>query len=79
MNDGEPQQVSDEKVIIANRISDKVEDRTFRVNLTLKKFLSKKNKVYRLRVFGDGKVPIEKDGYEFKIDILIQNDFDNIF
>jgi uncharacterized protein (TIGR02687 family) len=79
MNDGEPQQVSDEKVIIANRISDKVEDRTFRVNLTLKKFLSKKDKVYKLRVFSDGKVPIEKDGYDFKIDILIQNDFDNIF
>ncbi len=79
MNDWEPQQISDEKVIIANRISDKIEDRTFRVNLTLKKFLSKKDRLYKLRVFSDWRVPIEKDGYDFKIDILIQNDFDNIF
>jgi hypothetical protein len=76
--DGESR-ISDEKTIVANKISDRIEDRTFRINLTLKSGKYDKNKTYRLRVFSEGKIPKEMPGYDFNINILIQNDFDSIF
>lgn len=71
--------ISDEKTIIANKISDKIEDRIFRIHLTLKSWKYNKTKTYKLRIFRDGKIPTEQDGYDFRIDILIQNDFESIF
>ena len=75
----DPVQISDEKVILANNTSDRIEDRIFKMQLTLKSWNYDKNKTYRLRVFSDWKNEIEKQGYDFKIDILIQNDFGSIF
>lgn len=75
----EPIIISDEKTIIADKTSDKIEDRMFKLQLTLKSWNYDKKKNYRLRIFSDWKVPKEKEWYDFTIDILIQNDFDSIF
>jgi uncharacterized protein (TIGR02687 family) len=75
----EPIIISDEKTIIADKTSDKIEDRIFKLQLTLKSWNYDKKKDYRLRIFSDWKTPKEKEWYDFTIDILIQNDFDSIF
>ncbi len=77
INSGEPKMVSDEKTIVANKKSDKIEDRMFRVSLTLKAWVT--NWDYRLRIFSDWRAKTEKPWYDFKINKLIDNDFDSIF
>ena len=69
--------VSDEKSIIADKESDKIEDRMFRVSLTLRSGV--KNWTYRLRIFSDWKSKTEKPWYDFDVNKLIDNDFDAIF
>jgi len=70
----EPIQVSDEQKITANNTSDKVEDRTFKIALTLKSWVENwKN--YRLRIISDWKNKEEKQWYDFKKDVLIDDVF----
>lgn len=73
----EPKLVSDEKTIVADKISDKIEDRMFRIGLTLKSWVA--NWSYRLRIFSEWKSKIEKPWYDFEVNKLYDNDFDSIF
>jgi hypothetical protein len=70
----EPIQVSDEQKITANNTSDKVEDRTFKIILTLKSWVENWNN-YRLRVISDWKNKEEKQWYDFNKNVLIEDLF----
>lgn len=73
-------QISDEQIILANRTSKKEEDRVFRISLNLKSWNYDGNKNYHLRIIPDNTINNEElERIPFKIEVLIQNDFDSFF
>ncbi|MDD3888832.1 MAG: BREX-1 system phosphatase PglZ type A [Syntrophomonadaceae bacterium] len=75
MIDGE-KKISDEKTIIADKTSDRADDRTFSVRLTLKGGSYDRNQDYYLRLMDD-ELGTPYSEIKFKISLGIANDFDD--
>jgi uncharacterized protein (TIGR02687 family) len=77
MVDGE-KKISNEKPIIADKTSDRADERTFSIRLTLKGGNYDSNRDYYLRLIDD-ELGTPYDEIKFKISLGIANDFDDFF
>jgi hypothetical protein len=74
--DGDEYKVSDEKLVIAEGISDEASDRQYKVTLTLTGNIE--NKIYYARLIDEDPTEINRDIIDpmpFEVDLLIVDDF----